>query len=190
MILVDLKEQTRTLHAEAESSLALEKRLANQESYTRFLSRMLGYYTPMERLIARIADASDLGFDLVERQKTSLLRTDLAALGQTTSQIAALPLCTRLPTIKIRAHIFGCLYVLEGSTLGGQIIRREVQRRLGLTPENGCAFFAGYRERTAAAWQQFGEAIKDFAAKHPEQQGQIINAAKETFERFGEWVAC
>jgi heme oxygenase (biliverdin-IX-beta and delta-forming) len=190
MILAELKERTKRLHAQTESAIALMTRLASRESYMKLLARMLGFYLPIERLMTNAVNCSDLGIDLQERQKTHLLGADLAALGLSPKQIDAVPICSRLPTMETVSNVFGCLYVLEGSTLGGQFIRREVQQRLGLTPEHGCAFFAGYQDRTATAWREFGYAITQFMDKNPQEEERVVNTAAETFERFKEWVAC
>lgn len=190
MILADLKERTRTLHAQTESAVSLMQRLASRESYLELLARMYGFYAPIESRISQVVNSSDLGLDLRERQKVPLLRIDLTTLGTSAAQIGAIPLCTQLPAIKTVANVFGCLYVLEGSTLGGQMIRREAHQRLGLTPENGCAFFAGYQERTATAWREFGNALTQYVNTHSVEPEQIFHAAAETFERFAEWVAC
>jgi heme oxygenase len=190
MILADLKERTKTLHAQTELAFALDQRLATRDSYVALLSRMLGFYAPLEPRMPDAVGARELGFDLQEREKTSLLRADLSALGLSPAEIAAIPNCSRLPQIPRVANLFGCLYVLEGSTLGGQIIRREVHRRLGFTADNGCAFFAGYHDKTAEAWREFGEALTRYSVGHPQEQEQIVGTAAETFQRFEEWVAC
>ena len=38
----------------------------------------------------------------------------------------------RLPPLETQADAFGCLYVLEGATLGGRVISRHIERALGL----------------------------------------------------------
>ena len=101
--------------------------------------------------------------------------------------MAALPVCSTLPRVATFADALGCLYVLEGSTLGGQFIRREVAARLGLTPDRGCAFFAGYGERTGAMWKAFGAAVTAHADARPEDRDVIVAAAVETFTRLDEW---
>ena len=46
------------------------------------------------------------------------------------------------------ATLLGAMYVMEGSTLGGQLIARHVELVLGLTAGQGNAHFRGHNERT------------------------------------------
>jgi heme oxygenase len=55
------------------------------------------------------------------------LLDDLQALGCTPS-LERLPMCAQLPVIDSSAACLGVLYVLEGATLGGQILRRKSLR--------------------------------------------------------------
>ena len=56
----------------------------------------------------------------------------------------------RIPTPNSDSLAFGCLYVMEGATLGGQVIGRHVRQTLGVTPETGGRFHAAYGDRTEA----------------------------------------
>jgi heme oxygenase len=88
------------------------------------------------------------------------------------------------------ADALGCLYVLEGATLGGQLIGRQVQRQLGLRSEHGCAFFAGYgADQTGPMWKAFSEAVDAYGSAQPAAQGAIVAAACDTFLRFEHWIA-
>ena len=81
----------------------------------------------------------------------------------------------------------GCLYVLEGASLGGQVITRLVQDRLGIGPEDGGAFFYGYGNGTAARWESFRAYLEAYAEEH-ERQKAIIGAARATFKALGAWL--
>jgi heme oxygenase len=88
------------------------------------------------------------------------------------------------------ADAFGCLYVVEGSTLGGQIISRQVTRNLGLSPDNnGCRFFCCYGENTGTMWRRFGESLETFLTANPDTRPQIVASALSTFECFQGWFA-
>jgi heme oxygenase len=77
--------------------------------------------------------------------------------------------------------------VLEGSTLGGQTIAREVSRQLPYSPQNGCSFFAGHGAEIGARWRKFREAIESYAVLHSENHDSIIQSAVATFRAFGDW---
>ena len=65
------------------------------------------------------------------------------------------------------AEGIGCLYVLEGSTLGGQFILRALQERLGLSPDREARFFASYGKHVGSMWKSFGSFAEQYAATHP-----------------------
>ncbi len=187
MFMQQLKEQTRELHAAAEAAVDLTSRLASPADYREFLSLMYGFYAPLERRLAEVVPTDLLLFDLEHHWKTPLLIEDLKSLG--TNQPEQLPQCDVLPVIDSEPASVGALYVLEGATLGGQIIRREVERRFGFTPDHGCRFFSGYGEQTRENWQAFCNAVEAFVGEHSEAASEIIASAGETFARFEEWIA-
>ncbi len=73
----------------------------------------------------------------------------------------------------------GSMYVLEGSTLGGQYIARTVEQNLGLAPGEGDAYFRGYGDQTMVKWAEFRQVLETI----PEEHSAIaIDAARVTFE--------
>jgi heme oxygenase len=184
MILRLLKERTRPLHDRVERSVDITSRLGDRESYQRLLARLLGFYELIEKpLIAT------LGPEMAERQKAPWLRRDLTALGMTDREMAALPRCSSLPRVDGEAAALGCAYVLEGATLGGQFVRRHVESRLGLAPDQGVAFYTSYGERVGEMWKQFGLRLDDHATRHPDSHELIIDRAIATFLAFERWLA-
>lgn len=51
--------------------------------------------------------------------------------------------------------LVGALYVLEGSTLGGQVIARQLAESIGVYPGKGASFFYGHGDDTQAHWEGF-----------------------------------
>jgi heme oxygenase (biliverdin-IX-beta and delta-forming) len=105
----------------------------------------------------------------------------MAALGVGAEEIARIPQCAELPELVTIPQVLGCLYVIEGATLGGQIITRHLQANLGITPETGGAFFAGYGVENGARWQAFGAMITA-AAERFGGEDEIVASANRTFE--------
>ncbi len=188
MILSALRTATREQHLRVERAVNLPARLRSRASFGSLLERFYGYYSPLEERLTALARAGQVPFDLQPRLKTTLLRQDLLALGRTPEQIATLPLCTELPSLRETADAMGCLYVLEGATLGGQIIRQAVSRQLGIEPDSGCAFFHSYGSRTHSQWSNFCSILADYGDRHPGAESQVITAATETFARLGSWI--
>ena len=159
-ILSRLRTETRAEHDAIEAALDLTGDGLTHDRYRRILERLYGFYAPLEPAIRAVGGWADRGLDLEARQKGPLLRADLRTLGGDAP--TAIPLCNDLPILVTLADCFGCLYVLEGSTLGGQFISRHVHRVLGMTPETGGRFFHGYGDKTGEMWQTFRAAVTGF----------------------------
>jgi heme oxygenase (biliverdin-IX-beta and delta-forming) len=80
----------------------------------------------------------------------------------------------------------GCLYLLEGSTLGSQIISRRLEEQLQLSERTGASFFNAYRGVTGARWMEFKKFVS--ASVNPEDTDNVVEAARETFMCFYEWL--
>lgn len=182
-VLARLKAETRADHDAIEAALNLAGGSLTRDRYRRVLRRFHGFYRPLEAGIWALGGWTARGLDPPERAKTPLLEADLRALGE--GDPGRLPVCTDLPPHGTAAQAFGCLYVLEGATLGGQVISRHVREALGVTPEAGGRFFHGYGDRTGAMWQAFRAALVAFAAR--ETEDEIVAAAAATFRTLHRW---
>jgi len=188
MILTRLKHATHADHQAVEARVDLLNRLGSLADYRQLLEHFWGFYAPIEAQIAVGPEWARYGVDIQQRMKTSALACDLQTLGLSSAALAALPLCHSLPVSDSFTHRLGCLYVLEGATLGGQIIARAVRDRLGLTPDSGCAFFASYGDQVATMWQAFRALLLQAAADEAAETA-IVRGAHETFAAFGRWLA-
>src|SRR5580693_9409415 len=91
-----------------------------------------------------------------------------------------------LPELRDAASLLGAMYVMEGSTLGGQLIARHVELVLGLTAGQGNAYFRGHNERTGQLWKEFCHALR---TNVPDSETDaVIAAAKAMFGVFGSWM--
>lgn len=187
-LMVRLKRETRPHHERIEAAVALLRPTLRREEYRQHLARLLGFYRPVEQRLGEHAQAwASGGLDFGARRKVEWLRADLLALGLSPEQLAVLPECTALPRLEGLARAWGCLYVLEGATLGGQILSRHIGRTLGVTPETGGAFFRGYGEATGPMWRRLGEALSAcaVAAAAP---AAVVEGAQETFTCLEAWL--
>jgi heme oxygenase len=113
------------------------------------------------------------------------LEADLLALGD--RDLARIPRCEQLPDLDTVPQVLGCLYVIEGATLGGQIITRHLLANLGLTAQAGVAFFAGYGAETGPRWQAFGAMLRGGAQRWGGEE-EIVASANTTFETLESWL--
>lgn len=175
-ILLRLRTESRAEHEAIEHELDLMAPGLTRARYVARLERFYGFYAPLEaRLEARGAFP---GSESGPQPKTPLLVADLRALGAGPPD--QLPLCTALPPLASPAEVLGCLYVLEGASLGGQVISRHLRRTLGISRENGGRFFSGYGEATGVHWRAFMASLVAFAREHG-QQDLLVRSALLTF---------
>lgn len=185
-LLETLRTGTALLHVALEKRLPFFSECLDADWYRRLLQAYYGFYAPME---AALFDSGLIpeGFDAVMREKTPTLVKDLHALGLDDDTLKTLPRCIELPTFNTPAACLGALYVLEGATLGGQVLRREMAQRLDLDADNGGAFLNVYGAETGRRWKDFldylGRLPLDAHAKQ-----HAVEAARSTFSGFEQWL--
>ena len=91
-----------------------------------------------------------------------------------------------LPPFATAAEAMGSLYVLEGSTLGAQVISRRLERLLGLRDGYGYAFFRSYGREVSPMWRRFGERLA--TVSRPSTEEASIRSAQLTFARLHRWL--
>ena len=88
------------------------------------------------------------------------------------------------PVFTSPAARFGGLYVLEGSALGGQLIRRRLLSLFGETIEPALSFYAPYGDDAGPHWQNFCTILKS-AITEETAMLEVEAAALATFAMFG-----
>lgn len=187
MLMARLKEETRSYHDRLERdplSRGMMGEGLSRAYYTMVLEVYYGLYAPMEARLAAAADWGALGFAMDRRLKAPLLRADLAHLGVPAGALAGLPRCEGLPLTPSLPAALGCMYVLEGATLGGQLIGRHVQGALGLGPLAGAAFFNSYGPEVGPRWKEFKAFVELHGAGH---EDAVIAAASAMYASLERW---
>lgn len=175
-LLLALRAGTRDCHTALEDRLPFFREGFDVASYRRLLTAYYGFHAPLELTLA--------GYQGVERAKAPALVRDLLALGLSAADIDALPLCQALPAVEDEARALGVMYVLEGSTLGGQVLKRAMAERLGLAPDRGLGFLDVYGAASGSYWRAFLERLGGAACT----PAATVQAAIDTFERFERWL--
>jgi len=181
MLFQRLREETRDLHEQIEQQLPVLQSDFTLERYYALLRRYLAFYTPVEDELTRLRSLG-LSMFTEDRRKCPLLLRDLNQV----SQPDYLP-CSAVPRLQSVSRGIGCMYVLEGSTLGGQIISRHLRQKLGITPDNGGAFFASYGADLGRRWSEFRDSVIADARAETDTD-EIIDAARDTFRCFDMWL--
>jgi heme oxygenase len=94
-----------------------------------------------------------------------------------------------LPDLPTFAHALGALYVLEGATLGGRVILRDLDARLGTSIAGATRFFGGRREAVGPMWLRFRALLDDFGRERPELHADVTAGAQHVFRAMLVWFA-
>jgi heme oxygenase (biliverdin-IX-beta and delta-forming) len=185
-----LRDRTRASHERTEAAVGAALDLAGpgpaRDRYARLLERWYGF----EATWARHAPVTlaALGEDyFAPRRKLPLLAADLHALGRGDADLAALPTlpAAALPLADPAAAL-GVLYVVEGSTLGGQHVAKAVACHTGLTPDRGLAYFASYGPDVGRRWRET-KALLD-APPLPADPAAVVAGAVAAFDLLHDWL--
>ena len=96
---------------------------------------------------------------------------------------ARLPPCPALPPLASLPQLLGAMYVVEGSTLGGQVLARQLTKG-GLDLGR---YFTGYGALTGPRWKAFGQLLT--AAATPTTRDEIVQSAIHTFQQLAAWLS-
>ena len=178
MLVRRLKAETASLHRDVESVVRVLADDFSAGDYRAYLGALYGFIEPLERRLATRTDWPE-GFDLIERLKTPLLAVDLHTLGVERDM---LPRCANPPRVDTLSRALGALYVTEQSTLGGQLIERQLAVRL---PEVALAsaYVSSYGARTGSMWRAMAQVIE-----HAPSPDEAVEAACDTFRALTTWL--
>lgn len=130
----------------------LAKKDITEEQYRRILQTFAWIYDPLQRHLVDVQFRLGLLGEYRISPRQDWLADDLEYFGIELGQSRHPLKDWRQPTIDSAAKLVGTLYVVEGSTLGGQVLMRCLTDSLGVTPVEGGRFFSGHGEATMAHW--------------------------------------
>ena len=143
------------MHARLESSIDLGAALSSVPRYRSMLCGYLNIYSSFEAELGRKVGEIAQIVSLVYQSKTPSLERDLRSLGMEPSNRIRPVDLGELPSLDSVDSVLGALYVVQGSSLGGKIIYREIQANLNIDADSGAAFFFGNGEQTGPRWKEF-----------------------------------
>lgn len=164
-----LKENTNDLHSRLEQvgfvNKIMDKTLTLEE-YKKLIRANYAFHDPIEKNLRGIMELADMNI----HWKTPFLDRDRLAVGDF--------ILDRIENPFEPADFYealGCLYVLEGATLGGKTIRRQLHNLPVTMHYYGC-----YGEDGGFHWRQFLEILKK-NIDTDEKAKSVLFGAKETF---------
>ncbi|WP_264537891.1 biliverdin-producing heme oxygenase [Flavobacterium sp. N1736] len=173
-----LKTQTAVAHKRLESlpvsSCILSKEM-KIDDYAHYLKLMYDVHHNVEENIFPILSGSIE--DLENREKKHLIEEDLAFLKYN-KPVANSVFNTQNLTIPFA---LGILYVVEGSSLGGRFILKNIETISGLDQGKGVSYFTGYGNKTGSQWKSF---LNELTAYQQENncENEIIEGAIYAFD--------
>ena len=181
MFLQNLRAFTADCHKQLEQnslSLALLSDAVNENIYSTYLARLYSFVKGFEQYV--YPALSNHFLNINDRKKAQFIEEDVKALCIAIDKGTLLEeafFSNTYPDVYMAA---GALYVLEGSTLGGQIIVKHLQKAMPAGFVNA-AYFSGYQQRTGSMWKEFLEQLTALPQSTFEEQ-QIIKGAVTTFK--------
>lgn len=179
------------MHEALEARVDILSEGLSLERYKFILEKFYGYYLPLENRVVSLKGFEALGLDSEPRRKLPKLVSDLGKLGLSSRAIENLPVCSDLPELNTLDQVLGSMYVLEGATLGGQIIRRELRKRPEFSRKDWFDFYNSYGDKVGTRWKAFCTALNRYGEANLaiETRQGIIEGAKQTFEKLDRWLA-
>lgn len=188
-----LRDQTREWHLRVEEAFDWRRRFATQASYRELLMRLREVIAPLERALAENVGVSELrGWR--PGLLTGWIDADLDRLmtesdGRRSQENAAAEGLGGLPPnwdwTELKSGVpaaGGCLYVLLGSLLGGQILARELRDRLKIDSSTGSRYFNGHGSETPQRWGEFVEWLNSQVFSV-----EAVQTATESAEKTFHW---
>lgn len=173
-ILTSLKEETRPLHDKLESELDLLRSDFSITDYINTLKKFYGFHQPLEPLLHLAT----------ERLKVPKLEDDLRFFG--VKNLEDVNTCPRVPQITDESDRYGIMYVLEGSSLGGQVLTKHFHEKFNLS--EGIRYFSGYGPETISMWRSFQADLLTFSESKYCDRARVIASANNTFRLLNDWL--
>jgi heme oxygenase len=155
--------------------LAVQNGTIDAATYRDLLARLYGFYLTFEPTAKIMADRS------------AWLQEDLVALNVTSAGLAAIPRCTDFPVLDDSESQLGARYVVEGSSLGGLSLARNLDSLLGADVQEGRRFFVGRGPGSGESWKGLLTCL-EAVERDPVACRRVIAASIATFEAFAFWM--
>lgn len=187
MIAQRLRTETASRHEALEKAMYVNEIMSKTltlPAYKRILAvNLLAHELIEPVLFADIPPALAAELDLPSRHKLAALRQDAAEAGLDRTALPDIdPAELNFPGAHPAAQL-GALYVLEGATLGGNVIRKQLMQNPELTEYSlSLAYYGIYGDALSTKWKQFQEVLERHVA--PADADRCVAAANAMFDNL------
>lgn len=171
-----LKQNTAEYHDAAEKLFNSEKifnKTITLEDYKKIIhTNYLMLLHSEDKIFKSLSYRFSEKLQLNQRRKLPLIQKDLKSLS--------LQNMTATYTLEIENEheALGMLYVIEGSTLGGNVIARQLSKTEGFD-DITFNFFGCYQENTGSMWKLFKDVLDSEVSK--ENYEEVLSGAKKIY---------
>lgn len=183
-IVARLRSATGEAHQRLEDRLDIFGRVRSAEERRALVELFYGLHEGAERALTPLLQ-DVAGLDYAERRRVPLIRADLAALGRNSpTPMAVCPVDGPASV----PEALGFLYVLEGSTLGGKVIRRHMAT--SGQDMTGLAFLDPYGPSSGDMWWSLLTVLRREVEAADEQiADEMVAGALSGFHHAECWLA-
>lgn len=186
MLQEKLKAETKQQHNQLEQLMFvgdIMSRTLTIEQYRNLTITNYLIHKQYENLIhAALSAATANQLDLAKREKTASLLADLKELDVDTNELEDKN-ATALLNDPTEAYALGAMYVLEGATLGGSVIYKQLKLNQNFEDGFNFNYYTIYGKELISKWQNFLQVVNAL----PETDHQhAINGANMMFEQIAQ----
>ncbi|QDW24887.1 biliverdin-producing heme oxygenase [Pedobacter sp. KBS0701] len=181
-----LRTETAQNHKTLESLMFVNEIMNNSlstDQYKKLLTINYIIHQKLENTLANSLDAAiaeQLG--MKERLKLNALTQDLNYWNISSLTLPGLNFELFVPEINT-AEVLGALYVLEGATLGGNVIKRHILANPNFkNHEDGLNYYGVYGEELSTKWKIFVSVINQHISEADYER--CVNSANLTFNNL------
>jgi len=168
----ELRAKTAQVHEALDSGM--------QHAFGR-LDQYVAFLRASHRVLSSLDAALSQIFERPMPERSAQAAADLEALGQPAPSPDPAPW-----TPADQAEAMGCAYVIEGSSLGGLVVAKIVERQLGSEAATiATTYLRGNGPRTRDLWRSFLSELDAWGANaRPEERERAIQGATTTFTTY------
>ena len=186
MIAVILRTATAKKHEALESLMFVNEMMNNSLSTADYKTLLTINYIIHQKLENKLANMLDnelaLELEMNSRLKLHALEKDLAYWNIDNLTLPSLNFDLFVPEVNT-AEILGALYVLEGATLGGNVIKKHILANPNFkNHEDGLNYYGVYGPELGCKWKKFVTILNDRVKEKDYER--CVNSANQTFENL------
>ncbi|TCO71854.1 biliverdin-producing heme oxygenase [Chromatocurvus halotolerans] len=177
-----LKCDTAALHKAVERHLPFPASYESTESYARVLGVFHRFQLQVAAYTARYGSQVAAQLALTRRNRLPLIERDMRRLGIGTE--TACDNTANRPSLLLTSldEFYGCLYVSEGSTLGGNIIQKAMLKMHGKTALEWTHYLNPYGQQIFPMWQTFRSVLNEEIATGNVALEEVTKGAIKSFD--------